>query len=145
MTAGWLLDAVRAHAPELEPILRLEWTNHTGRYGDAALCDPSRWPRTANYQRSIVRLAPVARVRLSTWWWPRRSPEENRNTVLHEVAHLVHAARGNGLSDHGAEWRGIAAEIGVRCCDGSRSVKVPWSNENVDALRAELDRILGRV
>lgn len=58
--------------------------------------------------------------------WPlcqaAKSDDAIMDTILHEVAHLLHTKRTHLPSDHGPEWKRICVEIGAdpsRCYDSA--------------------------
>ena len=55
-----------------------------------------------------------ARIRLSTVLWPRASEEERRETVVHEMCHIVVGYKhGYAASAHGFEWKEAMRNCGV--------------------------------
>lgn len=91
--------------------LHWEWNeSFIRRMGDAARMPPLK-----------ITVKPLERfrVRFSTPLWPRASAEDRRETVIHEVCHVVDMWR--SLSDptwqrdgkHGASWRKLMRECGV--------------------------------
>jgi len=65
------------------------------------------------------------RIRISAPLWPRASEDQRRQTVLHELCHLVaHARFGRGIPPHGAQWRALMEVLGeppARCHQVDRS------------------------
>lgn len=93
--------------PDLARNVRIEWNGRfTRRMGDAF------------YRKTPARGAsgPECRLRFSVPLWPRASAAERRETVVHEVAHLVtyHEARERRSrpQSHGPEWRRVMARAG---------------------------------
>ena len=95
--------------PELFPKLQVEWNSRfTRRMGDA------EWKK----------LKGTGIVRFSLPLWPRATPEERRNTVIHEVCHIVanykyQLWRNPGRRNpHGKEWAYCMRQCGqnpARC------------------------------
>lgn len=57
---------------------------------------------------------PRGRIRISPMIWERATPEQRRETIIHEACHIV-AFHLNGLDikPHGVEWRQAMANCGV--------------------------------
>jgi len=92
------------HLDELEILesLEVEWNKRfTSRLGSA---------------RSI-KVTESFRLRFSVPLWPRATPKERRDTVIHEVCHLVAQkrawARGVKIQAHGPEWQRLMRECGI--------------------------------
>lgn len=113
--AGLVLDLIRAHAPELEATLRIEWSaRFTSRLGDAMLVTPEGAANHARRARRTSRkpIEPVARLRFSIPIWPRATRDDRDATVAHEVAHLVTMQRHPGAAAHGRAWQSVMLEMG---------------------------------
>jgi hypothetical protein len=123
----WGLE--RAGMPEAS--VPFQWNNtFTRRMGDArALCrcetpDPGRdgiCQNIVGYRRGMrpvkcrqwTGLNDLGLVRFSSPLWPRADVAERRNTVLHELAHVIAFARhGRKVKAHGREWKAIMRELG---------------------------------
>ena len=93
--------------PELYEYTKIQWNSRfTSRMGDALY-----------YHRTNT-----GRIRFSPLLWNRASPEERRETVIHEACHIVaeRCARrtGRGKAGHGPIWKRymkIAGAKGDRC------------------------------
>jgi SprT protein len=85
--------------PELAQTIIVEWNaRFTRRLGDAM------------YNPYTFR----ARVRLSLPLWPRASERDRRETVIHEVSHvIVKYLYGPFVADHGAEWKEAMRNCGI--------------------------------
>lgn len=59
------------------------------------------------------RLRGVGRVRFSLPLWPRASVEERRETIVHEVCHVVQRLRYPMSSAHGHEWKMLMRQAGI--------------------------------
>lgn len=82
-------------ADDLIPRLSWEWNGRfTTRMGDAT------WP--------------AAVIRLSTPLWPRASVEERRETVIHELCHVLTGHKFGKMDGHGARWQSLMREAGYR-------------------------------
>ena len=132
--AGLALQLVREHCPELETMLRIEWSERfTSRLGDATFrrMQARMSDGTVHTDPRMVRFMggtpPLARVRFSTKLWAVASGDERDNTVAHEVAHLVvfwrHYEAVNAAvcagrkpprmpAGHGREWRNVMLDMG---------------------------------
>ena len=63
------------------------------------------------------------RIRLSKPLWKRATPEERRQTVIHEAAHIIANCRYRQSCKHNNLWKGVMRELGVkpdRCHDVDR-------------------------
>ncbi len=122
---GWVIHFLRkAGREDLLPLLRVEWSNRfTRRMGDALYMPAAKGPS--------LNILPKARARFSIPLWARASKEERRNTVAHEMAHLVvYHEWYLGLTErlfgelpgrsprrppsHGWEWKAVMARMGER-------------------------------
>lgn len=118
---GWVVEFLTMVGREdLLDVIIVEWNSRfTRRMGDATY-----------HASALSRSEPpkVARVRFSTPLWAVAPKEEQRNTVAHEVAHLVvfHEwyldnapkrfgelpGRGRKPSHHGYEWKSMMYRMG---------------------------------
>ena len=102
--------------------LMIEWsTRFTCAMGKACYLNVTELigPRLHKSDRKYVVDGKVARVRLSAILWPCATKEEQRETVIHEVCHLVtmHEAALQGRRSpqaHGYEWKATILRAGVR-------------------------------
>lgn len=79
--------------------LRMEWSNRfTRRMGDALVTS---------------RAHATGRVRFSVPLWPRATPAERRQTVLHELAHVAADLRHGARCKHGLRWKAVMRELGL--------------------------------
>ena len=95
---GWIWFACeRNGVEELAQTIIVEWNKRfTRRLGDAY------------YNPFAYR----ARIRLSIPLWPRASAEDRRETVIHEVCHVIAKYKfGLFVADHGSEWKEGYAEL----------------------------------
>ena len=85
--------------PELAQVIVVEWNRRfTRRLGDAA------------YNSVTFR----ARIRLSSPLWQRASEVDRRETVIHEVCHIIVGYRfGFAAAPHGFEWKEAMENCGV--------------------------------
>jgi len=80
---------------------------------------PVRWDRarkrygSAHWRLDTRTRETTASLSFSRVLWPHMSPAERRNTILHEVAHIL----AGHLEGHGARWRQIHIGLGG---DGKR-------------------------
>jgi len=120
-TAALALDTLRRLGHEdILPYLVIDWSpRFTARMGDAYYGPITR--RREQYTRYAHPNAMgdpyIALARFSIPLWPRASEEERRETVVHEIAHLVVLfetyAQGNYDADpHGREWREVMRRAG---------------------------------
>lgn len=57
---------------------------------------------------------PAGRIRLSRGpLWRRASPAERRQTVIHELAHILADAFANRHTRHGPEWKAMMRQLGA--------------------------------
>ena len=57
---------------------------------------------------------PRGRIRISPKIWERAMPEQRREVIVHETAHIVaYHLHGTGIKPHGVEWRQAMANCGV--------------------------------
>lgn len=55
----------------------------------------------------------TGRIRFSTLFWPSMTESQRRNTVIHEVCHLVaHKLYGPFIKPHGREWKALMLDCG---------------------------------
>lgn len=97
---GWIWFACeRNEVPELAQTIIVEWNSRfTRRLGDAS------------YNPYTYR----ARIRLSIPLWGRASQEDRRETVIHEVCHVVVKYKFNPfIADRGPEWKEAMKNCGV--------------------------------
>lgn len=131
---GWVIEYLtKVGREDLLDVVRVEWNSRfTRRMGDAT------------YRPALPGREIVARCRFSIPLWERASEEERRNTVAHELAHLVcfhewytkpwHTGRririgelpgrGRKPTAHGWEWKKIMHRMGEtpsRCHDVDRT------------------------
>jgi SprT protein len=97
-TIKWACDILLV--PEFYSRIKVEWNaRFTRKVGDA------------NYR--------LNRVRFSAPLWPRASEQERRETVIHEVCHLVAnykynlSAKVGHCSPHGVEWKSLMRKCGI--------------------------------
>lgn len=116
---GYLSQATTKSAPAVATLATLEEIRaEVARHVDA----PVRWDRArkrfgaVHWRRDRLTRQPTPNLSFSKVLWPHMSPEQRRNTVLHEVAHVL-AGVGQG---HNAKWRRIHLSLGGdgrRCSD----------------------------
>jgi len=78
-------------------ISKLSWdwnSRFTSRMGDAS------WP--------------AAVIRLSSPLWPRASIRDRRETVIHELCHLVTGFKYGTMDGHGPRWQSLMIDAGCR-------------------------------
>lgn len=103
--------------PELFDSTTIQWNSRfTRRMGDAIY-----YRRTKN-----------GRVRFSSVLWERASPEERRETVIHEACHIV-AEKNHPGANHGPVWKRYMKMAGAK---GDRC-----HNVNRDGLRRRQKRV----
>jgi predicted SprT family Zn-dependent metalloprotease len=116
----WVIEFLtKVGHEDLLDVVRVEWSGRfTRRMGDAL------------YKPAMNGGAPYARLRFSMPLWPRADEAERRNTVAHELAHLVTfhewhtrsdaTKNGRGLrfgkapTAHGWVWRTVMRRMGER-------------------------------
>jgi len=102
---------------DLLPMLWIDWrTRFTSRMGDAMYTKSHRVQRNLEQFRNDNGF--ICCVRFSVPLWLRASEEERRETVIHEICHLVtsHEARLAGVTvekSHGPEWKAVMRRAGV--------------------------------
>ena len=102
---------------DLIDVIRVEWNSKfTARLGDA-LYQRSFSARGASVTQPLK--PQKARVRFSIPLWPRASEQERRETVIHEICHIVcsheAALAGRGKPQaHGWEWKALMRKCGVK-------------------------------
>ena len=73
------------------------------------------------------------------------SPDQFRDTILHEVAHLIeHATRGSlaaAMESHGAQWQRIAVSLG---CTPEAKASDPLFAQSARERREALSRVVAR-
>ena len=117
--AAQALSTLRALGREdLLPMLWIDWrTRFTSRMGDAMYAG-----KGARVQRNLEKFrnadGTICCVRFSVPLWLRASEEERRETVIHEICHLVtrHEAKLAGVKvekSHGPEWKAVMRRAGV--------------------------------
>ena len=97
---SWIRFACeRNKVDELSQVILVEWNRRfTRRLGDAA------------YNSVTFR----ARIRLSSPLWQRASEVDRRETVIHEVCHIIVGYRfGFAAAPHGFEWKEAMENCGV--------------------------------
>ena len=84
------------NAPGLDKGVRISWNNRfTRRFADASYSE--------------------MRIRLSTPLWKRATEQEKRDTIAHEMCHIVAIHRfGHQIKDHGGEWRACMIIAGYK-------------------------------
>jgi predicted SprT family Zn-dependent metalloprotease len=103
----WINEAcILAGRPDLATTIKVEWNSRfTRRMGDAS---PS-----------------IMRIRLSIPLWDRVDEEKHKNTVIHEVCHLLNPIiNGRGVSHHGTGWQRLMRICGqnpTRCHKADRT------------------------
>jgi len=97
---SWIRFACDSNeVPELAQVILVEWNRRfTRRLGDAG------------YSSTTYR----AKIRLSLPLWPRASDQDRRETVIHEVCHLVAYYKfGQVAAPHGSQWQEAMKNCGV--------------------------------
>ncbi|WP_013627514.1 SprT family zinc-dependent metalloprotease [Rubinisphaera brasiliensis] len=57
---------------------------------------------------------PRGRIRISPMIWERATPEQRRETIIHEACHIVaYHLHGLAIKPHGVEWRRAMESCGV--------------------------------
>src|SRR5262249_56661547 len=85
------------NVPELAKRIELRWNaRFTARMGDA------RWFPRKN--QGIIRL--------SMPLWPKASPEERVETVIHEACHVIAECLFGPRQGHGSKWRNLMKRCG---------------------------------
>lgn len=85
---------------ELKPALPVRWNRRLRTSMGRAKCrlDKGRW-------------VPVA-VEFNPRLWARATPAERRETVIHEVAHIIANVRHQQSCGHDARWQAVMVELG---------------------------------
>ena len=97
--------------------LRIDWSNKfTSRMGDALYARENEQVLKSNEKYRINGI--IARVRFSIPLWPRATEEERKETVVHEICHLVAAheaflEKRKISNKHGYEWQSLMRKAGV--------------------------------
>jgi SprT protein len=93
--------------PELAGRIRVTWSGRfVARMGDARW-DPIRATGFIRFSRPL---------------WPAASPEERRETVVHEACHVIADYRFGGKQGHGPLWREMMALCGYPAAKRCHSV-----------------------
>lgn len=116
--AAIALSTLRALGREdLIPLLWIDWkSKFTSRMGDALYATNGQRVRRSSERFRID--GTICRARFSIPLWLRATEEERRQTVIHEVCHLVaaheaHLAGRKVSSAHGHEWKAVMRRAGV--------------------------------
>lgn len=82
------------------------------------------WSWNARLSRAIARAQLAsAKIELSSRLFPLLPDHEQRDTVIHEVCHIVaHALHGPGIAHHGREWRQLMVRAGGEPRARSKSI-----------------------
>jgi predicted SprT family Zn-dependent metalloprotease len=117
--AAIALSTLRALGREdLIPYLWIDWKEaFTSRMGDALYATNGQRVRRSSERFRID--GTICRARFSIPLWVRATEEDRRQTVIHEVCHLVaaheaHLAGRKVSSAHGYEWKAVMRRAGVR-------------------------------
>lgn len=109
--------------PELSGRIRVSWSGRfVARMGDA------RW--------DTVRGAGL--IRLSRPLWPQASPEEQRETVVHEACHVIADYLYRGKQGHGPGWRRMMALCGYPAAQRCHSVNREAIQQRRERRRVEV-------
>lgn len=102
---------------DLIELLWIDWKSRfTSRMGDALYASADQRVRRSSERFRVN--GTVCRVRFSVPLWPRATDEERKQTVIHEICHLVaaheaHLAGRKVSSSHGREWKAVMRRAGV--------------------------------
>jgi predicted SprT family Zn-dependent metalloprotease len=117
--AAIALATLRALGREdLIPVLWICWkSDFTSRMGDALYAKNGQHVHRSSEKYRVN--GTICRARFSAPLWLRASEEERRQTIIHEVCHLVaaheaHLAGRKVSRPHGYEWKAIMLRAGVR-------------------------------
>lgn len=82
------------------------------------------WAWNARLSRAIARAQLAsARIELSSRLFPLLPDHEQRDTIIHEVCHIVaHAMHGPDIAHHGREWRQLMQKAGGEPRARSKSI-----------------------
>ena len=107
------------NVPELAQAIVIEWNRRfTRRLGDAVF-------NPITFQ---------SRIRLSIPLWPRASPQDRMETVVHEACHLIAWHKfGLFVAPHGAEWRQAMKNCGVQPDERTTLIGQVWPADNGDS------------
>lgn len=125
LAASIALSTLRALGREdLIRHLTIDWSpRFTRALGKAIYCDPGSSTyahvHLSKKQRGLLFNGRIVNVCFSSILWPRASKEERRETVIHEICHLVtfHEAALKGIPEpkaHGYKWKATMIRAGVR-------------------------------
>lgn len=116
--AAQALETLRALGREdLIALLWIDWKERfTSRMGDALYATKDQRVRRSSERFRID--GTICRCRFSIPLWLRATESERRQTVIHEVCHLVaaheaHLAGRKVSSPHGREWKAVMRRAGV--------------------------------
>jgi predicted SprT family Zn-dependent metalloprotease len=117
--AAQALDTLRSLGREdLIPLLWIDWKSRfTSRMGDALYARETDRVRRSSERFRINGV--ICRARFSVPLWLRASEAERKQTVIHEICHLVahheaHLAGRKVSSAHGYEWKAVMRRAGVQ-------------------------------
>lgn len=102
---------------DLIGLLWIDWKSRfTSRMGDALYASADQRVRRSSERFRVN--GTVCRVRFSVPLWPRATEEERKQTVIHEICHLVaaheaHLAGRKVSSSHGHEWKAVMRRAGA--------------------------------
>lgn len=92
------------------------WVHDTlEKLGHSDLYVEIQWRRGFTARLGDARYSPSPRVRFSVPLWPRASEQDRRETVIHEVCHVIAAYENQGrkIAPHGYEWKALMRKCGV--------------------------------
>jgi SprT protein len=74
------------------------------------------WKRRFTRKMADARLFPggFGRIRLSVPLWPRQGEAEQRNTIIHEVCHIIARSQNRFIKPHGSEWKRLMRQCGEK-------------------------------
>lgn len=93
---------------------------------DAGALAPSiTWSWNGRLTRAIARAHfQISKIELSSRLFPLLPVDEQRDTVIHEVCHLVaHHLHGPAVPHHGREWRALMVKAGGKPRARSKSIE----------------------
>jgi SprT protein len=93
--------------------------------GVPQLADEIEWSWNKRLTRAIARAHfRTNHIELSALLFPLLTVDDRKDTIIHEVCHLVaHHIHGPGIRHHGREWKSLMIEAGGRPLARSKSIE----------------------
>ncbi len=129
--------------PKVEDALRkvaLEFGRGEDEFAAAGISALEAW--TVRPSRAVTRFGSISPATRTLWLTSLDcSPRARRDTILHEVAHVLTGALVAKRENHGPAWRKIASALGA---EPTRSGRDPRFRAASEALRATRLKVVAR-